>query len=91
MVNGVFYDAYNHTNDGIEFSQFVTYHRFDDTRNVQDNYMQLPSDLEWNMTEVHCASRIDQRVESDNVYLIIIGRFLLIASMLIDIYYRQGG
>ena len=80
MVNGVYYNAHNHTEDGIEFGQIITYHRIDDTRNIQDNYMGLPSDLEWNMTEIHCVSRIDQRVDSDIVYLIIIGRFLLIAS-----------
>ena len=79
-VNGEYYDAYNHTEDGIEFGQFVTYHRFDDTRNTQDNYMGLPSGLEWNMTEIHCASRIDQRVTSDNVYLIIMGKLLSIAT-----------
>ena len=80
-VNGIHYSPYNHTKDGIEFSRVITYHEFDSTNNVHDIYMKLPSEIEWNMTEIHCASRTDRRVESDNVYLIIMGKLLMIADI----------
>ncbi len=77
LVDGSSYDPQNATIDGLKFTEFITYDpdKIIDN-NIYDIYMQVPSSLDRNSTEIRCLSVRDQPAVSELVKLIIIGELI---------------
>ncbi len=80
LVDGRTYDPENRTEDGLSFMELITpdLDGFDD--NIYDIYLQIPSSLDRNSTEIRCLSVRDQLVVSELVKLIIMGELIAIMS-----------
>ncbi len=76
-MDGSSYDPQNATIDGLKFTEFIT--RDPDEiidNNIYDIYMQVPSSLDRNSTEIRCLSVRDQPAVSELVKLIIMGELI---------------